>query len=136
MPILTASGYGAGGYYPSDDFYEMCDRKGIIVWQDLMFACNVYDVTDAFLENCRQEIIDNVKRLRHHPSLGLWCGNNEIESGWNHWESFQEQTMYLRADYIKLFEHMIPDVMKKTDPDTFFWPSSPSAGGCFANTDD
>lgn len=125
-----------GGYYPSDDFYEMCDRKGIIVWQDLMFACNVYDVTDAFLENCRQEIIDNVKRLRHHPSLGLWCGNNEIESGWNHWESFQEQTMYLRADYIKLFEHMIPDVMKKTDPDTFFWPSSPSAGGCFANTDD
>lgn len=136
VPILTASGYGAGGYYPSDDFYEMCDRKGIIVWQDLMFACNVYDVTDAFLENCRQEIIDNVKRLRHHPSLGLWCGNNEIESGWNHWESFQEQTMYLRADYIKLFEHMIPDVMKKTDPDTFFWPSSPSAGGCFANTDD
>lgn len=125
-----------GGYYPSDDFYEMCDRKGIIVWQDLMFACNVYDVTDAFLENCRQEIVDNVKRLRHHPSLGLWCGNNEIESGWNHWESFQEQTMYLRADYIKLFEHMIPDVMKKTDPDTFFWPSSPSAGGCFANTDD
>lgn len=125
-----------GGYYPSDDFYEMCDRKGIIVWQDLMFACNVYDVTDAFLENCRQEIIDNVKRLRHHPSLGLWCGNNEIESGWNHWGSFQEQTMYLRADYIKLFEHMIPDVMKKTDPDTFFWPSSPSAGGCFANTDD
>ena len=125
-----------GGYYPSEEFYEMCDRKGLIVWQDLMFACNVYDVTDAFLENCRQEIIDNVKRLRHHASLGLWCGNNEIESGWNHWESFQEQTMYLRADYIKLFEHMIPDVMKKTDPDTFFWPSSPSAGGCFANPDD
>lgn len=125
-----------GGYYPSDDFYEMCDEKGLIVWQDLMFACNVYDVTNEFMESCRQEIIDNVKRLRHHASLGLWCGNNEIESGWDHWEMFQEETMQLRADYIKLFEHMIPGVMRETDPDTFFWPSSPSAGGCFANPDD
>lgn len=125
-----------GGYYPSDDFYDLCDEKGLIVWQDLMFACNVYDVTNEFMENCRQEIIDNVKRLRHHPSLGLWCGNNEIESGWHHWEMFQEETMQLRADYIKLFEYVIPELMNLTDPETFFWPSSPSSEGCFENPDD
>ncbi len=125
-----------GGYYPSDEFYEMCDKMGLIVWQDLMFACNVYDCTQDFMENCRQEIEDNVKRLRHHPCLGLWCGNNEIESGWCNWEDFQKESMYLRMDYIRLFEQVIPQVMKKVDPDTFFWPSSPSSGGSFANPDD
>ena len=125
-----------GGYYPSDDFYELCNEKGLIVWQDLMFACNVYDATDAFLENCSREIEDNVKRLRHHPCLVLWCGNNEIESAWDHWPDFQIETAALRADYIKLFEHAIPHVVRENDPDTFFWPSSPSAGGCFDKPDD
>ena len=69
-----------GGYYPSDQFYDLCDRYGLIVWQDLMFACNVYEVTDHFAENCREEVRDNLKRLRHHACLGLICGNNEIES--------------------------------------------------------
>ena len=124
-----------GGYYPSDTFYELCDRLGLIVWQDLMFACNVYDATEAFLENCRQEVIDNVKRLRHHPCLGLWCGNNEIESAWHHWEDFQKESMYLRADYIKLFEQVLPRAVKEHDPDTFYWPSSPSSGGCFDDPD-
>lgn len=124
-----------GGYYPSDDFYELCDRLGLIVWQDLMFACNVYDVTDHFLENCRQEVIDNVKRLRHHPSLGLWCGNNEIESAWGSWEDFPRDNQYLKADYIKLFEYVLPRAVKENDPDTFFWPSSPSSGGCFDRPD-
>ena len=125
-----------GGYYPSDTFYELCDEKGLIVWQDLMFACNVYDATDAFLESCAHEIEDNVKRLRHHPSLGLWCGNNEIESAWNNWAEFQNESGNLRADYIKLFEYVVPSVLKKHDPDTFFWPSSPSSGGCFVSPDD
>ncbi|MCI5868476.1 MAG: glycoside hydrolase family 2 protein [Dorea sp.] len=125
-----------GGYYPSDTFYEICDEKGLIVWQDLMFACNVYDTTDAFLENCKKEVEDNVKRLRHHPSLGLWCGNNEMESAWDHWPAFQRETKNLRADYIKLFEHVIPMVMKEHAGDTFFWPSSPSSGGCFDHPDD
>ena len=125
-----------GGYYPSDDFYELCDEKGLIVWQDLMFACNVYDATDHFLENIKQEIEDNVKRFRHHPSLGLICGNNEIESAWNHWPDFQGESMNLRADYIRIFEHVIPEVVKKNAPDIFFWPSSPSSEGCFANPDD
>lgn len=125
-----------GGYYPSDTFYELCDEKGLIVWQDLMFACNVYDATDAFLENCSAEITDNVKRLRHHPCLGLWCGNNEIESAWAHWAEFQKETMQLKADYVKLFEYVVPRIMKQYAGDTFYWPSSPSAGGCFANPDD
>lgn len=125
-----------GGYYPSDTFYDLCDRLGLIVWQDLMYACNVYDVTDAFAENCRLETIDNLKRLRHHASLGLICGNNEIESAWHHWGDFLAETPYLRADYIKLFEYILPKAAQLTAPDTFYWHSSPSSGGCFDNPDD
>lgn len=125
-----------GGYYPSDAFYDLCDEKGLIVWQDLMYACNVYDVTDAFAENCRQETYDNVRRLRHHASLGLWCGNNEIESAWDHWGDFQKETPYLRADYIRLFEEILPKAVQEADGETFYWHSSPSSGGCFDNPDD
>ena len=125
-----------GGYYPSDAFYDLCDEKGLIVWQDLMYACNVYDVTDAFAENCRQETYDNVRRLRHHASLGLWCGNNEIESAWDHWGDFQKETPYLRADYIRLFEEALPKAVQEADGETFYWHSSPSSGGCFDNPDD
>lgn len=125
-----------GGYYPSDAFYDLCDEKGLIVWQDLMYACNAYDVTDAFAENCRQETYDNVRRLRHHASLGLWCGNNEIESAWDHWGDFQKETPYLRADYIRLFEEVLPKAVQEADGETFYWHSSPSSGGCFDNPDD
>lgn len=125
-----------GGYYPSDAFYDLCDEKGLIVWQDLMYACDVYDVTDAFAENCRQETYDNVRRLRHHASLGLWCGNNEIESAWDHWGDFQKETPYLRADYIRLFEEVLPKAVQEADGETFYWHSSPSSGGCFDNPDD
>lgn len=125
-----------GGYYPSDAFYDLCDEKGLIVWQDLMYACNVYDVTDAFAENCRQETYDNLRRLRHHASLGLWCGNNEIESAWDHWGDFQKETPYLRADYIRLFEEVLPKAVQEADGETFYWHSSPSSGGCFDNPDD
>lgn len=125
-----------GGYYPSDAFYDLCDEKGLIVWQDLMYSCNVYDVTDAFAENCRQETYDNVRRLRHHASLGLWCGNNEIESAWDHWGDFQKETPYLRADYIRLFEEVLPKAVQEADGETFYWHSSPSSGGCFDNPDD
>lgn len=101
-----------------------------------MYACNVYDVTDAFAENCRQETYDNVRRLRHHASLGLWCGNNEIESAWDHWGDFQKETPYLRADYIRLFEEVLPKAVQEADGETFYWHSSPSSGGCFDNPDD
>lgn len=124
-----------GGYYPSDAFYDLCDEYGLIVWQDLMYACNVYDVTDDFAETVRQETIDNVRRIRHHASLGLWCGNNEIESAWHHWGDFQKESMYLRADYIKLFEDLLPRTVREADDMTFYWHSSPSSGGCFDDPD-
>lgn len=125
-----------GGYYPSDDFYDLCDEYGIIIWQDLMFACNVYDLTPEMEENIVAEVRDNVERLRHHACLGLWCGNNEIESGWSHWPDFQKEKPALRADYIKIFEYLIPGTVKETDKTTFYWPSSPSSGGCFDAPDD
>jgi beta-mannosidase len=125
-----------GGYYPSDTFYDYCDRYGLIVWQDLMFACNVYDLTKDFEENIIEEAKDNVRRLRHHASLGLWCGNNENEAAWHHWGSFQCHSPKLRADYIKQFEYILPETVLKLDRDTFYWPSSPSSGGCFDEPND
>lgn len=125
-----------GGYYPSDDFYDLCDEYGIIVWQDLMYACNVYELTPELEENMVAEVRDNVERLRHHACLGLWCGNNEIESGWSQWPDFQKEKPALRADYIKIFEYLLPKTVKETDKTTFYWPSSPSSGGCFDEPDD
>ena len=69
-----------GGYYPDDEFFDLCDELGLVVWEDFMFACSVYELTAEFEENITREFIDNIKRLRHHASLGLWCGNNEMES--------------------------------------------------------
>lgn len=119
-----------GGYYPEDWFYDICDELGLIVWQDFMFACAVYELTPEFKENIRQEFIDNVKRLRHHPSLGLWCGNNEmemfVEEG-HHWVTKKTEV----RDYILMYEQLIPEVLETYDPQTFYWPASPSSGGAF-----
>jgi beta-mannosidase len=118
-----------GGFYPGNDFYDLCDKYGLIVWQDFLFACAVYEMNDAFTDNIRQEAIDNVKRLRHHASLALWCGNNEMEWGWEEWDF--PKIPRLRADYIKQFEVVLADVVRKYDPQRFYWPSSPSSGGSF-----
>ncbi len=123
-----------GGFYPEDYFYDLCDELGLVVWQDFMFACANYHLTPDFAANIRQEFIDNVIRLRHHPSLGLWCGNNEMEM-------FQEMGEYrgtalTRSDYIRMFEHMIPEVLAQYDPETFYWPASPSSGGGFDEPND
>ncbi|MBM7603971.1 beta-mannosidase [Metabacillus crassostreae] len=119
-----------GGIYPEDYFFELCDQKGIIVWQDFMFACSVYDLNDDFRKNVEQEVIDNMKRIRHHASLGLWCGNNEVEEAWVYWGIPGDGYKY-KADYIKLFEFIIPELAKELDPQTFYWSSSPSSGGGF-----
>lgn len=118
-----------GGHYPDDWFFEECDRLGLIVWEDFMFACAVYDLTDDFAANVREELNDNIRRLRNHPSLGLWCGNNEMESAWVGWGLPENEK--LRQDYLTLFERMIPEILAKEDPDRFYWPSSPSSGGGF-----
>ena len=118
-----------GGCYPSDDFYDLCDQLGLIVWQDFTFACAVYELSDAFEENIRAELIDNIKRLRHHPSLGLWCGNNEMEMfvEQGKWVSSPKQ----KSDYVKMYQYIFPKILKEYDPNTFYWPASPSSGGDF-----
>ncbi|MBQ9065502.1 MAG: glycoside hydrolase family 2 protein [Blautia sp.] len=123
-----------GGYYPDDWFYDICDELGLLVWQDFMFACAVYNLTDDFERTIRAEFTDNIRRLRHHASLALWCGNNEMESFVleGEWVRNKRQA----ADYIKMYEYIIPQVLKKEDPDTFYWPSSPSSGGSFEKPQD
>lgn len=123
-----------GGIYPEDYFFDLCDKYGLIVWQDLMYACAVYEMTDEFTENIKKEAEDNIKRIRHHACLGLWCGNNEMEWGWVEWGF--PKTAKLRTDYIKQFEILLPQVAKETDPNTFYWPASPSSGGGFENPND
>ncbi|MDP4088852.1 MAG: glycoside hydrolase family 2 protein [Bacillota bacterium] len=123
-----------GGYYPEDYFYDLCDRYGILIWQDFMFACAVYELTEEFKNNIVEEIKDNVRRIRYHASLGLWCGNNEMESGWESWGF--PKTPQLKADYIKQFEYLMPELMKELDPETFYWPSSPSSFGSFDRPND
>ncbi len=124
-----------GGYFPSDAFYEMCDRAGLMVWQDLLFACDTFELTPEFEENIIAETRDNVCRLRHHACLLLWCGNNEIESAWSHWGDFQAEPATLRADYIKIFEYILPRTVREFDKQTFYWASSPSSGGCICDPD-
>lgn len=123
-----------GGHYPGDEFWDICDELGLIVWEDFMFACAVYHLTEEFEENITAEFVDNIKRIRHHASLALWCGNNEMESFVESglWVSRQQE----RADYIKMYEYIIPRVLKEHDPNTFYWPSSPSSGGSFDNPND
>lgn len=118
-----------GGHYPSDEFYDACDELGLLVWQDFMFACAVYDLTEDFEASITAEFIDNIRRLRSHPSLALWCGNNEMEQfvAVGEWVSSCKQ----KADYIKMYEYIIPKVLKAEDPQAFYWPASPSSGGSF-----
>lgn len=120
-----------GGYYPDDWFFDLCDELGLIVWQDFMFACASYELDGAFARNVSAEIRENVRRIRHHACLGLWCGNNEIESQTldRAWKPSEKQ----KCDYIKLFEYIIPEILEEEDPVTFYWPSSPSSGGNFDN---
>lgn len=118
-----------GGYYPDDYFYDICDELGLIVWQDAMFACAVYNLSEEFDTNIRAEIADNAKRLRHHACLGLWCGNNEMEQFVD--VGFWGTTPQQKADYIKMYEYILPQVLKEVSPEVFYWPSSPSSGGSF-----
>ncbi len=125
-----------GGIYEKDIFYDLCDENGIFVWQDFMFACAMFPGDDAFLDNVKQEAIDNVKRLRNHPSIALWCGNNECLSAWYGWGwgKMAEETQGKEvADkiwkaYDDNFHKILPEVVASYDPDKLYWSSSPSAG--------
>lgn len=125
-----------GGVYAEDAFYNACDENGILVWQDFMFACAMYPSDNHFLENVKQEVIDNVIRLRNHPSIALWCGNNENDEGWHNW-GWQKQFNYSKSDstkiwndYQKLFYELIPKTLDSllSKNENRYWPSSPSLG--------
>lgn len=120
-----------GGYYPEDYFFDACDELGLIVWQDFMFACAQYELDDEFEANITAELVDNIRRIRHHASLGLWCGNNEMET--QTLDKAWLPSIKQKYDYIKMYEYIFPKIVAAEDPQTFYWPSSPSAGGNFDN---
>jgi beta-mannosidase len=128
--------FWGGGVYFDDAFYEACDANGILVWQDFMFACSMYPGDEKFVQNVKQEVIDNVNRLQNHPSIAIWCGNNENDEGWHNW-GWQKQFKYTKADstqiwndYKKIFHEMIPHTLDSLLPKekNIYWPSSPSIG--------
>ncbi len=123
-----------GGIYEKDIFYDLCDQNGILVWQDFMFACNMYPGDTAFLNNVQKEADYQVKRLRNHPSLAVWCGNNEISEGWHNW-GWQKSLGYSKADslelwnnYQKIFENILPEAVQNYNPEVAYHPSSPKIG--------
>ncbi|MBX7172240.1 MAG: hypothetical protein K1X72_14840 [Pyrinomonadaceae bacterium] len=116
-----------GGIYEDDYFYDWADENGVLIWQDFMFACSMYPGDKAFLENVRAEAIDNVKRLRNHPSIVIWVGNNEIESAWTHWGWKEHLPNFIWDDYLKLFTRLLPEVLDEYDPSRPYWQSSPSS---------
>ena len=123
-----------GGIYPPDYFYEICDSLGILVWQDFMFAGSTYPYSDEYINNVRKEAEKQVIRYKNHPSLALWCGNNEISEGYYNWgwqnsmgwsdEEYKE----MKDGYDRLFEEMLDEVVKTNDKSRPYWPSSPKNG--------
>ena len=124
-----------GGFYENKIFYDLCDEHGIMVWQDFMFACSLYPAEGELMENIRQEAIDNVKRLRNHPSIVIWCGNNEISTAWYNWgwkRRYEKMGKEIGEKVWKqlydLFFVVLDDVVKEYDETRFYWPSSPYNG--------
>ncbi len=115
-----------GGLYEADVFYELCDENGLLIWHDFMFAVGPYVANEAYLEGVRSEVADVVRRLRHHPSIALWCGNNESESnmaGGQSWAKKYPTATW--AEYDRIFHETIPQTAHGYDPDRPYWPSSP-----------
>ncbi len=122
-----------GGVYERDVFYDICDSLGILVWQDFMFAGTLYPADYSFVSNVRIEAEEQVKRLRNHPSLALWCGNNEIEVAWKNW-GWHEQYGYTAADstvlwqgYRQIFENALPNAVALHHPGIAYVPTSPQS---------
>ncbi|WP_150265072.1 beta-mannosidase [Paenibacillus tepidiphilus] len=124
-----------GGFYEEETFYRLCDEHGLLVWQDFMFACSMYPGDEAFLESVREEAAYNIRRLRNHPSIALWCGNNEIDSAWAHYQEDKgwgwkkdygaDLRAQLWADYEAVFHRILPEEVAAHHPGMAYWPSSP-----------
>ena len=125
-----------GGIYEDDEFYKACDENGILVWQDFMFAGSFYPSDEDFLNNVKEEVKDQVNRLQNHPSIALWCGNNEIDEAiinWGYQKQFKyskEDSLQVWKDYKKVFHEAIPNALKEnlTSEKNIYWPTSPSIG--------
>ncbi len=124
-----------GGIYEKNIFYDLCDKYGLLIWQDFMFACNMYPGDEKFLNSVKHEAEDNVKRLRNHPCIAMWCGNNEILEAWFQWgwkqQNEKKQPEGAKAmwkAYKDIFTDILPSTIKKYDPDRFYWGSSPQSG--------
>lgn len=121
-----------GGIYENEKFYQLCDEKGIMVWQDFMFACAMYPGGKDFLQNVENEAIENIKQLRKHPCIALWCGNNEINEAWNNW-GWKEMLLLhpkrsakIWSDYEKIFKKLLPKAVQTYANGINYWESSPS----------
>ncbi|HYW95809.1 MAG TPA: glycoside hydrolase family 2 TIM barrel-domain containing protein, partial [Bacteroidales bacterium] len=128
MNMLRAWG---GGVYEDDYFYRLCDRKGLLVWQDFMFACGMYPSDDAYLASLDMEIRHQVRRLRNHPSVVLWCGNNEVLEGYHTWgwkDDLGAHAGEAYSSYNKVFNEFIPGILHELDPSRPYWPTSPYSG--------
>jgi beta-mannosidase len=120
-----------GGIYENDLFYELSDEKGILIWQDFMFACAMYPGDKNFLDNVKQEAEQQVKRLRNYSSIALWCGNNENSEAWKRWgwqkNRSEKEKKEIWNDYLALFDSILPNVVKEFS-DTDYWETSPKYG--------
>ena len=119
-----------GGIYPHDYFFDACDEYGLVVFNDLMFACMVVPDYRSMIDNIEAEIRENLVRLRHHASIAVISGNNEIEEGEEYWWNFEGKTQR-KASYLKIFEKMIPEIIRDVCPYIPYVPSSPSSFGSF-----
>ncbi|HMZ06667.1 MAG TPA: glycoside hydrolase family 2 protein [Anaerolineales bacterium] len=123
-----------GGFYEEERFYDLCDKYGILIWQDFIFSCSIYPLDEPeFLENVRVEVSENIRRIRHRASLALWCGNNEMEQGWVEWSWQNPEIEILKDLYDKFFHHTLKEWCNAEDPDNVYWPSSPSSDTPFEN---
>ncbi len=123
-----------GGQYEFDYFYDLCDEKGLMIWQDFMFACAMYPADDKFLDLVRQEAEYQVKRLRDHSCIALWCGNNENLGAFGWYKECKDNRDRYLVDYDRLNEGVLGNTVRSLDPDRVFWPSSPCGGpGDYSN---
>src|SRR5574344_17580 len=123
-----------GGIYENDDFYDICDSLGIMVWQDFMFACAMYPADSSFMTNVEKEAEHQINRLKSHPSLVLWCGNNEVHNGWHDWgwqkyyNINKEDSTKIWEDYKSIFEKLLPNLVSKNGANIQYISTSPQYG--------
>ena len=119
-----------GGYYETEEFYDMCDRLGIMIWQDFMFGNDWQPGTYPFKQSVASEAEHQVRRLRNHPSIVIWCGNNETEAAfaWRGGSKLPSEVgRRMWEDYLTVFSGILPRIVERLTPETPYWPSSPSA---------